>query len=148
MKRYGQLCDGMISFKNLLGAARGKRFKPGRQISRRTLDPQPPQHMGAQRCPRLIHALLHELTIRDGLVDDQVPDARLDIEQNPFQDLFNDRSKPSCSRATINGDPSDLTDRRIGEDQVRTLEPDELSELLNQRILQSLKNSSEVIHSQ
>ena len=55
-------------------------------------------------------------------------------------------SKPPGSRATLQGDPGDLLDRRIGEHQVRTVEPDQLPELLDQRPLRGLKNPGEIIH--
>ena len=57
-------------------------------------------------------------------------------------------SKPPGSRPTLQGDPGDLLDRRIGEHQVRTVEPDQLPELLDQRTLRSLKNPGEIIHAQ
>ena len=47
-----------------------------------------------QRCPRLRHALLHRLPTPDRLVRDHVPHPRLDVEQNPFQDLLDHRSSP------------------------------------------------------
>ena len=55
-------------------------------------------------------------------------------------------SKSPGSRPTVQGDPGDLLDRRIGEHQVRTVELDQLPELLNQRPFRGLKNSGKVVH--
>ena len=57
---------------------------------------------------------------------------RLGLEQNPFQDLLNDRPQGPGSRPTLQGDPGDLPNCRIGEHQVRSVKPDELPELLDQ----------------
>ena len=88
--------------------------------------------MPTQRCPRLRHALLHRLPTPDRPVRDHVPDARLDLEQHPFQDFLNNRSKPPGSRGMFQSNPGDLLDRRIREQQVRTVKPDELPVLLDQ----------------
>src|ERR1017187_10338807 len=87
---------------------------------------KPPHHMQTQRCLHLIHPLLHRLPTPDRLLVDDVPNPRLDIEQNPLQNLLHDRSKPPGSRATLKGNPSDLLYRRIVEHQIRTVKPDQL----------------------
>ncbi len=104
--------------------------------------------MPTQRFPRLRHALLDRVPAPDRLVRDHIPNPRLHIEQNPFQDLLNDRPQFPGSRATLQSDPGDLLDRRIGEHQIRTVKPYELAVLLNQRILRSLKNPGKIVHAQ
>jgi hypothetical protein len=72
----------------------------------------------AQRCHRLAEAVLDRFPTPDRLLGYYMHDARLGVVHHRFQDLLNHRSKPSGSRATPQGDPSDLVDRRIGEHQV------------------------------
>jgi len=89
--------------------------------------------MPTQRCLRLRHTLPDRLPIPDGLLRDHVPDARLDLEQNPLQDLLDDRPQSPGSRPPLQSDPGDLPNCRIGEQQVRTVKPDQLPELVEQR---------------
>jgi hypothetical protein len=68
--------------------------------------------------------------------------------KTPSKTSFDHRPQATGSRATVQGDLGDLLDRRIGEQQVRPVKMDELPELLDQRILRSLKNVSKVFHAQ
>src|SRR5208337_3708365 len=102
-------------------------------------DAKPSQHVPTQRCPRLAESLFHRLPTPDRLLIDDVPGSRLGVEQNPFQDLLDHRPQTPRSRSTLQGNPGDLLHRRISERQVRSVEPDQFSELLDQRILRSLK---------
>src|SRR5208337_3746568 len=95
---------------------------------------------------RLPRTLLERLPALDRLVSDHVPDPRFGVEQNPLQDLFDHRPQATGSSATLRGDPGDLLDRRIGKRQIRSVKPDQFSELLNQRILRTLKNPSEILN--
>ncbi len=100
--------------------------------SRRLSHHQTPRHVCAQRCPHLIHPLPVRLATPDRSIRDNVPDPRLDLEQHRLHDLLDHRSKPSGSCPTYQGDLGDLPDRPIGEHQVRTVEPDQLAELLHE----------------
>src|SRR5271166_4983021 len=111
-------------------------------------DPEPPQQVGFQRCPRRRHPLPDRLPTPDRLLIDDVLGSRFDLEQNPLQDLLNDRPQPTGSRATLQGDPGDLPNCRIREQQVRTVEPHEFPKLLDQRPFRRMKNPGKVIDSQ
>jgi hypothetical protein len=52
-----------------------------------------------------------------GLVGDQVSDARLSIEQNLFQDLFDHRTESPGSRATHQSNLGNLPQRPVCEQQ-------------------------------
>ena len=78
----------------------------------------PPIQPRTQRCPRLRHALFDRLPTPDRLLGHDVPDARFDLEQNPLQDLLNDRPQATGSRATLQSNPGDLPNCRIGENQI------------------------------
>jgi hypothetical protein len=58
----------------------------------------------------------------------------------PLPDRLNDRPKAPGSPASLKGDPGHLPNWRIGEHQSRTVKPDQLPTLLDQRSLLGLKN--------
>jgi hypothetical protein len=53
--------------------------------------PKSSQQMLTQRCPSLRHTLLHRHSTLDRALRYQISGSRLNIEQNPFHDLLNDR---------------------------------------------------------